>query len=549
VRTWKFVLSIIASLAVFFLCIYFFLPPFSHPAFSLPISTTVTVIADDVFVQKEGSDIWERVEGQASLEEGDWVKTSSTGQAAIAFFEGSSTVLEPDTIVCIEELLSTIEGSTTVIVNQQVGKTWNRVGRLVDPASSFEVQTSAAAAVARGTLIDVQVEENGTTVVKVFGDKASVIAQGQEVAVAAGCQTTVDPGKPPPPPTSLPASLSQLNVSIESPAWLHVIDPLGRDAGIVPPGFNVDEIPYTITAGALGEKQSVDINEPIGGSYYIIMYARDHGSVELTVNGTSQGGFAQQEARAFDVERGKNYYVYLDLVVRDGQIQCFWLGDVKVLASPHANFTADKTIAARGEAIQFTDLSTGNPASWWWDFGDGTGSTQRNPSHIYTSPGNYTVRLTVSNPAGKDNMTETITVYSRIMIELTWDTNATILDSHFIAPNHTMWDSFYDCYRYNRNPDWDGSGNLSPGDPVLVIDDTYGYGTEYVFLPDPPYNGTYQYKVYYSSAQCPCLSEATVKIWIDGELVFTKSKALSQHETWDCAYIEWPSGNVYSSLE
>jgi PKD repeat protein len=543
-RTWKFALSITALLTVSLLCVYFLLPPFSHAALSLPTSATLTVVSDDVFVQREGSDSWERVAGQATLEEGDWVKTSATGRASVTFFEGSSTQMEPNTTVCIEELLSTVEGSTTVKLNQQAGKTWNRVGNLVDPASSFEVKTTAAAAVARGTLIDVEVEENGTTVVKVLGGNASVIAQGQEVAVTTGGQTTVDPGKPPPPPLPIPPASSQLTVSIESPAWLNVIDPLGRNAGIVPPGFEVNEIPFTITAGTLGEKQSVKINGPTDGRYYIIIYARGNGPVELTVNGTSQDGFAQQKTQVFDVERGKTYYAYLEVPVRDGFIQCFGLGDVKVLASPQADFTADKTTAATGEVIHFTDLSTGNPSLWWWDFGDGKGSIVHNPSHTYTRPGDYTVTLTVSNPAGKDNTTRTITVYARIMIELTWDTDAPSPDSHFIAPNQTMWNSSYDCYRDNMKPDWDGSGDLSPGDPVLVVDHIYGYGAEYIFLPDPPYDGTYQYKVYYSSP-----SEATVKIWIDGELVFEESKLLYEDEVWDCAYIEWPSGIVYSPLQ
>lgn len=39
-----------------------------------------------------------------------------------------------------------------------------------------------------------------------------------------------------------------------------------------------------------------------------------------------------------------------------------------------------------------------NPiTSWNWNFGDGQTSTQQNPSHIYTSNGDYTVSLTVGD--------------------------------------------------------------------------------------------------------------------------------------------------------
>lgn len=60
------------------------------------------------------------------------------------------------------------------------------------------------------------------------------------------------------------------------------------------------------------------------------------------------------------------------------------------------------------QTIQFTDLSiTGNPndpiTSWYWTFGDGTSSTQQNPSHLYISPGTYSVTLTVSTSDGCTN--------------------------------------------------------------------------------------------------------------------------------------------------
>jgi PKD repeat protein len=53
-----------------------------------------------------------------------------------------------------------------------------------------------------------------------------------------------------------------------------------------------------------------------------------------------------------------------------------------------------------GWDIQFTDLSSGAPVTWLWDFGDGTTSTERNPTHRYTTAGTYEVTLDVSNEAG-----------------------------------------------------------------------------------------------------------------------------------------------------
>ena len=67
---------------------------------------------------------------------------------------------------------------------------------------------------------------------------------------------------------------------------------------------------------------------------------------------------------------------------------------------PVADFTADKTTGKAPLIVNFTDHSTGNPASWYWEFGDGGVSAERNPSHKYQNSGNYNVRLTVTNQFG-----------------------------------------------------------------------------------------------------------------------------------------------------
>ncbi|MGE0064311.1 MAG: DUF3344 domain-containing protein [Methanobacteriales archaeon] len=74
-----------------------------------------------------------------------------------------------------------------------------------------------------------------------------------------------------------------------------------------------------------------------------------------------------------------------------------------------ANFTASPTIGVVPLTVQFQDLSTG-ATEWLWDFGDGTNSTEQNPTHIYTQPGEYTVTLTVKGPGGEDTLTSYITV-------------------------------------------------------------------------------------------------------------------------------------------
>lgn len=81
---------------------------------------------------------------------------------------------------------------------------------------------------------------------------------------------------------------------------------------------------------------------------------------------------------------------------------------------PEADFTSDKDVIIEDETVHFTDESKNNPTSWSWDFGDGSTSTNQNPSHTYKSTGKYSVELTVENDYGSDKIIQTdyITVNS-----------------------------------------------------------------------------------------------------------------------------------------
>jgi PKD repeat protein len=65
---------------------------------------------------------------------------------------------------------------------------------------------------------------------------------------------------------------------------------------------------------------------------------------------------------------------------------------------------------------QFTDASTGNPASWLWDFGDGNTSTEPSPTHTYAAAGTYTVTLTASSDCGASSAQQTVSVADAVPV-------------------------------------------------------------------------------------------------------------------------------------
>ena len=76
--------------------------------------------------------------------------------------------------------------------------------------------------------------------------------------------------------------------------------------------------------------------------------------------------------------------------------------------APTASFDVDCTDLD----CQFQDLSTddGGVVTWLWDFGDGTTSPVRNPSHSYAAAGTYTVMLTVDDGEFTDDTSSDVTV-------------------------------------------------------------------------------------------------------------------------------------------
>ncbi len=110
-----------------------------------------------------------------------------------------------------------------------------------------------------------------------------------------------------------------------------------------------------------------------------------------------------------------NYAVTLEATWPDGYSDTV-IKSVPVLAKQgNANFTYNAVCA---NYVEFKDLTPGEPVTWTWDFGDGSGiSTDQDPLHFYQQPGVYTVQLVVSfnNSCGTD------TISRQVLLQRNWE--------------------------------------------------------------------------------------------------------------------------------
>ena len=317
---------------------------------------------------RHGTQAFQPGEQGVSLREGDTVRTGVDGRASIEYFDGSETLLDYDTtfrLVTLETLRNAA-GSNVIEGNQVDGNSYNRVVELTDPDSRFAVQTPTATASARGTVYAVIVDQGATTiavvegVVEALGD-AGPVDVGKGTMVVVGADGSLGPVK----------AISQELLDSE---WLSFnrceLDHAGDCVQSEPPqpGGQPGTHPPNPEGGQQGSL-------PPGGT-----------TGAGGPGGTTGGGPPPAPPPPID-------------------------------RPPVAGFTASPQMGPAPLRVQFSDTSRdpdGDPVSRHWSFGDGSSqSGGLDPSHTYTQAGDYTVKLTVSDPDGKtDSKTRVVSVGS-----------------------------------------------------------------------------------------------------------------------------------------
>lgn len=85
--------------------------------------------------------------------------------------------------------------------------------------------------------------------------------------------------------------------------------------------------------------------------------------------------------------------------------------------APESEFNS--TDVCDGDEMNFSSQSTANPTSWYWDFGDGSTSTDEFPVHTYSQPGQYEVTVYMIGGCLDDTVIQTVNVFAPPTAEFT----------------------------------------------------------------------------------------------------------------------------------
>ncbi len=132
------------------------------------------------------------------------------------------------------------------------------------------------------------------------------------------------------------------------------------------------------------------------------------------------GGSSQEQNPEHTYETRGAYSVRLRVFSNHGVGEEIKQGFIHVTQAPTAAFTATPKKGLAPLTVTFTDASTAGSAAITkreWTFGDGGTSTEKNPVHVYTTPGKQTVSLTVTTEDGTNTETQTgfITVTTEML--------------------------------------------------------------------------------------------------------------------------------------
>lgn len=156
---------------------------------------------------------------------------------------------------------------------------------------------------------------------------------------------------------------------------------------------------------------TLNFDIPVGTDLQLVgggnpnLYRNNNNSATFPYTLSGVASITETSASLAPYNTNGNYYYFYDWEVKEYDCESPLVPvQADIFASPTANFTFN----VNGTVVDFTQTAL-QGVSYLWDFGDGSTSTQPNPTHIYSTIGTFNVKLVVTNPCGNDSIILSVT--------------------------------------------------------------------------------------------------------------------------------------------
>jgi hypothetical protein len=278
----------------------------------------VTIISGDILVRHGATGAFVSATDGEVLVAGDSIRSGDGARAVLTYFEGSTVSVEPDTELTIETASSFTDGSTVVVMQQTIGRTWHVVTRLITGNSRYEVRTPASTASVRGTMFQVETDGDRTVVTTTEGTVVDRVAdpdhpgQTVDVTVPAGKTHEQRKNARPAPAAAAPQPERTITLTVDGQNSL-VIDSEGRANGIDKNGRRRIETPGAQLVKTTDGKLQIVLPNVADGRLEALVRKTGGGDVEVQTTVEDKGGEPVQVDSTVQADTSGQGHVNVDV--------------------------------------------------------------------------------------------------------------------------------------------------------------------------------------------------------------------------------------------
>jgi hypothetical protein len=277
-----------------------------------PAPAILGVLAGEVKIIPPEGGIAKPASNGMTVTVGTRVQTGKKSTALVTFLDGSTLTVQPESDVTVKQA-EVGKKRSRVTVGVNMGTVWARVAKLVDPESSFSLQSNTATATVHDGLIGARQEPDNTFtcwtragdlwVLELTGRARTILKPGQMDIVKAGGPSN---------PQAFFSNHSALRVETPVSVLPVILMPdRARMAGFTDPDTDVNQVFGSYT-GMDGEgHRVVEVPAGVSGPFTLILQGEEDGPFLIRIGALYKGVPVDQHQVSGTLQRGARLAVQL----------------------------------------------------------------------------------------------------------------------------------------------------------------------------------------------------------------------------------------------